>query len=42
MSWLALPLLAGPEIAVASQSYTAQIIVEAILAHAGYSQIDLK
>ncbi|MBZ6002624.1 glutamine--fructose-6-phosphate transaminase (isomerizing) [Leuconostoc gelidum subsp. aenigmaticum] len=40
----ALPLLAGPEIAVAStKAYTAQIIVEAILAHAvGDSQIDLK
>ncbi|WP_349582039.1 glutamine--fructose-6-phosphate transaminase (isomerizing) [Leuconostoc citreum] len=40
----ALPLLAGPEIAVAStKAYTAQIIVEAILAHAaGNSTLDLK
>lgn len=40
----ALPLLAGPEIAVAStKAYTAQIIVEAILAHAvGNSEVDLK
>ncbi|MDN2648877.1 glutamine--fructose-6-phosphate transaminase (isomerizing) [Leuconostoc lactis] len=40
----ALPLLAGPEIAVAStKAYTAQIIVEAILAHAvGDSGLDLK
>ncbi|MCJ2166420.1 glutamine--fructose-6-phosphate transaminase (isomerizing) [Leuconostoc citreum] len=40
----ALPLLAGPEIAVAStKAYTAQIIVEAILAHAaGHSTLDLK
>jgi len=40
----ALPLLAGPEIAVAStKAYTAQVIVEAILAHAiGDSGLDLK
>lgn len=40
----ALPLLAGPEIAVAStKAYTAQIIVEAILAHAvGDSALNLK
>ncbi len=40
----ALPLLAGPEIAVAStKAYTAQISVEAILAHAiGHSGLNLK
>lgn len=40
----ALPILAGPEIAVAStKAYTAQVIVEAILAYAvGDADIDLK